>query len=93
MFVCLCVCLYTLFSRHDRRTATIFGTHMRIDLEMVRTKTKLISPHPNGAQGELNISGVKKGEEGREGGRKRKGGRIEGWFGGVEGWRERGREG
>ena len=30
-FVCLSVCLYPLFFRHDRRTATKFGTHIRID--------------------------------------------------------------
>ena len=28
--ICLSVCLYPLF-RHDRRTATKFGTHIRID--------------------------------------------------------------
>ena len=34
---CLSVCLYPppLFFRHDRRTATKFGTHIRLDMGLI----------------------------------------------------------
>ena len=31
--LCLSVCLYPPFFRHDRRTATKYGTHIRIDTQ------------------------------------------------------------
>ena len=31
------VCLYPIFSRHDRRTATKYCTHIRIDMGLIRT--------------------------------------------------------
>ena len=34
-FVCLSVCLYPPFFRHDRRTATKFGTHIRVDMGLI----------------------------------------------------------
>ena len=35
----VCLSVYTPLFRHDCLTATKFGTHMRIDLGIVRTKT------------------------------------------------------
>ena len=38
VFVCLYVCLYPpppLYFRHDRRTATKFGTHTRVDMGLI----------------------------------------------------------
>ena len=47
-FVCLCVCLYPPFFRHDRLTATKFGTHMRIDPGIIRAQTNLTHPTTGG---------------------------------------------
>ena len=35
--LCLCVCLYPPFFRHDCRTATKFGTHIRIGMALALT--------------------------------------------------------
>ena len=45
------LCLYPPFFRHDRLTATKFGTHMRIDLGIIRTQTSLSHPNPGGILG------------------------------------------
>ena len=53
-FVCLCclsVCLYPF--RHDGLTATTFGTHMRIDLGIIRTQKTFDPSHPRGLREEF----------------------------------------
>ena len=44
--LCVSVCLYPPFFRHDRLTTIKFGTHMRINLGIIRTKknSKKIDP-------------------------------------------------
>ena len=51
-FVCMSVCT-PLFFRHDRPTATTFGTHMRIDMGIIRTQRKLTHPTPGGSRWNL----------------------------------------
>ena len=47
--VCLCVSVPLLF-RHDRRTATKFGTHIRVDTGLFSAKKNLTHPTPGGFQ-------------------------------------------
>ena len=57
--VCVCVCLSVpLFFRHDRRTATKFGTQMRFDLGIIRTETNLTHPTPEGPMGDFRGSKI-----------------------------------
>ena len=62
--VCLSVCLSVVpppfFFRHDRLTATKFGTHMRIDLGVIRTQHFFDPPHPSGDPGPGGILGGQK---------------------------------
>ena len=46
-FVWLSVCTPPLF-RHDRRTATKFGTHIRVDTGLILSFKKICPPHPRG---------------------------------------------
>ena len=54
-YLCLSVC--TPFFRHDRRTATKFGTHVRIDPGIIRAQTHLTHPTPGGSQGGGGLGG------------------------------------
>ena len=55
--VCVCVCLYPPFFRHDL-TATKFGTHVRIDPGIIRTQNNLTHPTPGGGGLGVQISKV-----------------------------------
>ncbi len=50
-FVCVSVCLYPPLFRHDRLTATKFGTHVRIDPGIIRTQQNLTHSTPTGCEG------------------------------------------
>ena len=58
-FVCVFVSVPTFF-RHDRLTATKFGTHVRIDPGIIRAQTKLTHPTPRGSQGGCRGSTIQK---------------------------------
>ena len=53
MSVCLSVCTPPPSFRHDRLTATKVGTHVRIDLGNIQTKTNLTHPTQGGPGGIL----------------------------------------
>ena len=55
--LCVCVCLYPPFFRHDRRIATKFGMHMRIDPAGNHRIKKTFDP-PHGS-----LSGVLGGQK------------------------------
>ena len=51
VYVCMCVCVYPPFFRHDRLTATEFGTHVRIDPGIIRAQHNFTHPTPGGFAG------------------------------------------
>ena len=59
--VCVCVCLsVTPFFRHDRVTATKFGTHVRIDPGIIRTKKQLTHHTLGGLSWDIRGSKIRK---------------------------------
>ena len=56
-FVCLSVCTPPFF-RHDRRTATKFGTHMRVDMGLILSQKNVTHPTPGGFLGDQKIKSL-----------------------------------
>ena len=46
-----CLSVPPLFFRHDRRTATKFGTHIRVDTGLILSLKKFTHPTPEGSHG------------------------------------------